>query len=57
MSYRVGKLKQHMPAALDPLYVYFESDEQVRSFRIDYRINCSDLPDEVEGVLNVRILR
>lgn len=53
VSYEVQRLKQHMNEPCDPLYVVFDSFENTASFRIDYRINSADLPDETNGSLNV----
>lgn len=53
VSYEVQRLKQHMNEPCDPLYVVFDLFENTASFRIDYRINAADLPDETTGTLNV----
>lgn len=55
VTYSVQRLKQHMNESLDPLYVVFDSFEGAASFRIDYRINAADLPDETTGVLHTVI--
>lgn len=57
VTYSVQRLKQHMNESLDPLYVVFDSFESAASFRIDYRINAADLPDETTGVLHTAITR
>lgn len=55
VNYSVGKLKQHMEAPCDKLFVYFENVEDAKSFGIDYRINAANIPHEIEGKLNVMI--
>ena len=55
VAYEVERLKQHMNESLDPLYVVFDSFESAASFRVDYRINVADLPDETTGALHVTI--
>lgn len=57
VSYEVGRLKQHMNEPFDPLYVVFDSLESAASFRINYRINAADLPDETTGVLHATITK
>lgn len=57
VSYEVQRLKQHMNEPFDPLYVVFDSFESAASFRIDYRINAADLPDETTGVLHTAVTR
>ena len=55
VNYSIGKLKQHLEAPCDKLFVYFELVEDVKSFGIDYRINAANVPHEIEGKLNVVI--
>ena len=55
VAYEVERLKQHMNESLDPLYVVFDSVESAASFRVDYRINVADLPDETTGALHVTV--
>lgn len=57
VSYEVDRLKQHMNEPFEPLYVAFDSLNDVASFSIDYRINAAELPDEVTGVLHVVVDR
>jgi rRNA-processing protein FCF1 len=57
VSYEVQRLKQHMNERFDPLYVVFDSFRDAASFRIDYRINAADIPDETTGTLNVIVAR
>lgn len=57
VSYEVQRLKQHMNEPFDPLYVVFDSFESAASFRIDYRINAADLPEETTGSLHTVITR
>lgn len=57
VTYSVQRLKQHMNEPFDPMYVVFDSFESAASFRIDYRINAADLPDEITGVLHTTIAR
>lgn len=56
-SYQVGvhirKVKHNMKESLDPLYVVYESYDEVKSFSFDYRINAANIPDPVTGTLNV----
>lgn len=57
VSYEVQRLKQHMNEPFDPLCVVFDSFESAASFRIDYRINAADLPEETTGSLHTVITR
>lgn len=53
VSFSVKKLKQHLQAPCDRLFVYFDTFDSVRPFSIDYRINAANVPHEIEGELNV----
>lgn len=55
VEYSVMKLKQHLNAPCDVLYVYFEERKDINSFGIDYRINAANIPHEIKGKLNVVI--
>jgi rRNA-processing protein FCF1 len=55
VEFHVKKLKQRVSEHLNPLYVVFDSYEGASSFRIDYRINAANVPDEVTGHLDVVI--
>lgn len=55
VEFQVKKLKQRMSESLDSLYVVFDSYEEASSFRIDYRINAANVPNEVTGYLDVVI--
>ncbi len=57
VSYEVQRLKQHINEPSDPLYVVFDSFESAASFKIDYRINAADLPEETTGSLHAVITR
>jgi len=51
----VRKLKHNKRAMLNKMFVLFGSYEEIINFRVDYQIICSNVPDVVEGKLNVVI--
>lgn len=53
VDFHVRRLKHKMAEAFDTLYVLFPSFEEAISFRIDYRINAGNLPEESLGGLHV----
>jgi len=55
VEFSVKKLKQHLDASCETLYVYCGKREDIASFGIDYRINAANIPHEIEGKLNVAI--
>jgi hypothetical protein len=49
----VRRLKHALSERFDAMYVVFNSPEDVRPFRIDYRINAANAPRESTGPLHV----
>lgn len=57
VSISARRLKQRTSDPLEQMIVVFDSREAVGSFRIDYRINAANVPDEVTGQLHVILRR
>lgn len=49
----VRRLKHSLSEPFDAMYIVFNSNEDVRPFRIDYRINAANAPREFTGALHV----
>jgi len=47
-------IKHNEKAILPELFLLFPSYEQVKSFQCTYRITVANLPDIVDGVINVK---
>lgn len=55
VDFHIQRLKHKLQEPADPLYVIFESFENARSFKIDYRLLAANIPNEVTGHLHVII--
>ena len=53
VEFTIGKIKHKFREPLKPLYVVFDTRENVHSFTIDYKIHAANLPDMTEGQLHV----
>lgn len=53
VHWHVKRVKHQQPIILDPLRATFESFDDVRSFGIEYRLIAANVPDPIEGKLNV----
>jgi hypothetical protein len=57
VRFHIDRLKQHLSAPIERLYVLFALYEEAASFGIDYRINAANLTREGKGHLRVVITR
>jgi hypothetical protein len=55
VQYTVRRVKHHVPCALPKVYFQFESDGDVASFAINYRIVAANIREPREGTLNAKI--
>ncbi len=53
VRFTVDKLKHKMNIALDPLYIYFDSYESIKSFSFNYILLASNNPEDFRGELNL----
>ncbi|HEY0021760.1 MAG TPA: PIN domain-containing protein [Longimicrobium sp.] len=53
VDWHVKRVKHQQPIILDPLRATFESFDDVRSFGIEYRLLAANVPEPIEGKLNV----
>lgn len=51
----ISRLKHYQFEKLDSLYLVFDSFEQARSFSFSYKIQAANIPEELEGKLNIII--
>ena len=51
----VRRVKHHVTCGLPKVYFQFESDEDVASFAITYRLGAANIREPLEGHLNIRI--
>lgn len=55
VEYTVRRVKHHVPCALPTVHFQFETNEDVASFAINYRLIAANVREPQEGQLNVRI--
>jgi rRNA-processing protein FCF1 len=53
VTYSIGDLKHHMRIKTNPIYISFDSLDQIKSFKIDYKILADNLPDPIQSSLNI----
>ncbi len=53
VRFTIDKLKHRMNIELDPLYIYFEDHDSIKSFSFDYILLASNNPEEFRGDLNI----
>jgi len=53
VRFRIDKLKHKMIIDLDPLYIYFENYDLIKSFSFDYTILASNNPEDFQGELSI----
>jgi hypothetical protein len=53
----VRRLKHNQEERLDPLYAVFNNYETVESFTIEYKIQAANVPEEINGKLEVKITK
>jgi rRNA-processing protein FCF1 len=55
VEYSFRSIKHHCPEVLEPLHGIFDSFDCAGSFTVDYRITAANIPDLLQGSLNVRV--
>lgn len=53
VDYKIQKIKHHQVEKLDKLYAIFENADVIKSFNINYEVNADNLPEVVNGKLEV----
>jgi hypothetical protein len=53
--FHVKKLKQNLAHTFEPLYIVFNSWQEVASFSVQFRVNAQELSADVEGMLEVSV--
>lgn len=57
VKFSLPKIKHNTVIELETVYVVFSSIESAKSFQIDYSIIADNIPNEIEGKLNICIKR
>lgn len=57
VNIRVIKLNHNFEAKLKPMYIVFEKIEEVKNLKIKFEIRCANLPEIVNGNLNLQVSR
>lgn len=55
VDYRLGSLKHNLKLRLSTLIVEFSTFSEIKSFSIDYRIMVGNIPNAIEGKMNVSL--
>ena len=53
VEFHIGKLKHNNSIDLKPVYIFFSSVEQIKSFGIDYKISIGNHPEVTSGKINI----
>jgi hypothetical protein len=57
VEYRFGSLKHNQSIQLSPLIVEFASFAEIKSFSVDYKIMVGNIPNLLEGKLNISLTK
>jgi hypothetical protein len=57
VHFHVRRLKHNQEEKLAPLFPIFDSFEAVQSFSLDYKIQAGNVPVQIDGKLNVEIIK
>lgn len=53
VKFRINKLKHNHGVSLDPLYLFFSENDEMKSFEVDYKITVGNFPEQISGQLKV----
>lgn len=53
VEYHLTRLKHNLEHKFDPIFIIYSDFENIFSFKVQYRIIASNVPEPIEGTLNV----